>query len=372
MSPPLPGNEALESAIAASPDDPAPYGVYADWLIEQGHPFGEFIALQLARAERPKDSGLALREQEMLGANVVGWLGVPLWKLKRAGGLSYEWRYGFFKGVTFGAPTLSDVDAESAYAGLANCHLFRFARELDVHLHAGKGLGRGGHFDETVAAMARHGVPATLARLSFDVADYQISWSHLGDVTPLYPALQNLVELSLHVGTMDLGPWVDLPRLERLAILTGGLGREAFEAVLASPFPELHSLSLGFGSADYGCRCTIDDVRRLLERATLPKLRHLGLRNAEFQDAIVDELARSPRLATLRTLDVSMGTMGDVGAQVLLEQAPAFAHLESIDVSENFITPPVAERLRATFRERILVAPQRSDGGHGRYCLVAE
>src|SRR5262245_11729153 len=36
---------ALEAQCRASPDDPAPWAVYADWLIERGDPRGEIAAL---------------------------------------------------------------------------------------------------------------------------------------------------------------------------------------------------------------------------------------------------------------------------------------------------------------------------------------
>ena len=39
--------EQLEAALIANPDDLATHGAYADWLLEQGDPRGEFIGVQI-------------------------------------------------------------------------------------------------------------------------------------------------------------------------------------------------------------------------------------------------------------------------------------------------------------------------------------
>ena len=44
--------EDLLAAVYEDPASDAPRAVYADWLLDQGHPLGEFIQLQLARAKR--------------------------------------------------------------------------------------------------------------------------------------------------------------------------------------------------------------------------------------------------------------------------------------------------------------------------------
>lgn len=53
----------LLEAIVAAPDDDAPALVYADWLIERGHPRGELITLQCAATPDPNKQNLLLRAQ---------------------------------------------------------------------------------------------------------------------------------------------------------------------------------------------------------------------------------------------------------------------------------------------------------------------
>src|SRR5439155_8866685 len=65
--------EAFESALRDNPDDLAGWCAYADYLVEQGVPRGEFMQVQLALEEeaRPKKerAALALREAELLIAH---------------------------------------------------------------------------------------------------------------------------------------------------------------------------------------------------------------------------------------------------------------------------------------------------------------
>ncbi len=58
----------LLAAIRAEPHDDRPRAIYADWLQERGDPYGEFIALQLAR------NGTK-REQQLVRKHGKAWMG---------------------------------------------------------------------------------------------------------------------------------------------------------------------------------------------------------------------------------------------------------------------------------------------------------
>lgn len=64
----------LRDEIYAAPDDDGPRSIYADWLIERGDPYGTFIALQLARAQRREPSP-SDEEQALLDAQWRDWFG---------------------------------------------------------------------------------------------------------------------------------------------------------------------------------------------------------------------------------------------------------------------------------------------------------
>ena len=54
-------NSDLEALIAKSPEDAGHYGVYADWLIQQGDARGELINTQLKRETMPDSAELTDR-----------------------------------------------------------------------------------------------------------------------------------------------------------------------------------------------------------------------------------------------------------------------------------------------------------------------
>jgi hypothetical protein len=68
-------------------------------------------------------------------------------------------------------------------------------------------------------------------------------------------------------------------------------------------------------------------------------LRHLGLVNTMLTNDLIARLARSAILSQLQSLDLSRGTMTRRGADALFAHARAFAHLESIDLGDNHLTP---------------------------------
>ncbi len=64
------------AAVYAAPDDDGPRGVYADWLVGRGDPRGEFIALQLSKAD--KSPRALARERSLERKHRASWLG-PVW-----------------------------------------------------------------------------------------------------------------------------------------------------------------------------------------------------------------------------------------------------------------------------------------------------
>src|SRR5262249_15137221 len=76
---PPPIQRALEEALVADPDDPAPHAAYADCLTEAGDPRGEFIQVQLSLEDAGHSARerkeLQKREQTLLAAHVREWLG---------------------------------------------------------------------------------------------------------------------------------------------------------------------------------------------------------------------------------------------------------------------------------------------------------
>src|SRR5882724_8904792 len=87
----------LEAEIEKSPDDPAGYAVYGDYLATQGDPRGELIALQDSVRRTPGDKKLDKALAEHLEAHRAALLG-PLAALDKDQA-SYVWQYGFLRDV---------------------------------------------------------------------------------------------------------------------------------------------------------------------------------------------------------------------------------------------------------------------------------
>lgn len=85
--------EDLLAAVLADPADDALRQVYADRLIEIGDPRGELINLQYARLAGRLSEADAGREQELLAAHAIHWLG-PLGVVVRQG---FEIEKGFLR-----------------------------------------------------------------------------------------------------------------------------------------------------------------------------------------------------------------------------------------------------------------------------------
>ncbi|MFO7567892.1 MAG: hypothetical protein R6X02_34950 [Enhygromyxa sp.] len=219
----------------------------------------------------------------------------------------------------------------------------------------------GGGLEDVALDIISGGVLGALERLfigDFGPEQQEISWVEIGDVSPLYPFTPALQSLRLRGAAIELG-WLEHPTLAQLEIETGGLPRDSVVSVATAVLPSLAYLELWFGRVDYGGTTDIAALRPIFSSATLPKLRHLGLQNSEMQDQIAVELAGSPLLAQVESLDLSMGTMREPGAQAILDNAGFFEHLLALNLEDNYIPAELCERLRASFGHAVECARQR-------------
>ncbi|MER8000033.1 STM4015 family protein [Streptomyces sp. NPDC095613] len=233
---------------------------------------------------------------------------------------------------------------------------------------------------ETLVA-ARDRLPALRAVFLGDVTfdECEISWMHQTQVAPLLEAFPELTEFGLR-GGQDLGfSPVRHERLRSLTIETGGLDAEVVRSVGASDLPALEHLDLWLGVSWYGGTTEVADLAPFLSGERFPRLRHLALRNSEIQDRIANALAGAPVVAGLEVLDLSMGTLGDEGAEALLTGQP-LTHLKKLDLHHHFLSEAMRERLTTTLGaagvevdiSEAETADGDSDGVEGRYTAVSE
>ena len=81
-----PTRAALEATLAADPDDPVRHAAYADLLLEEGDPRGEFVRLQLALEdpELPADRRAAMQQAAdgLMNQHEAEWLGRLGWYVR--------------------------------------------------------------------------------------------------------------------------------------------------------------------------------------------------------------------------------------------------------------------------------------------------
>lgn len=173
----------------------------------------------------------------------------------------------------------------------------------------------------------------------------EISWIHQTDLGPLLNALPSLEEVVVR-GANDLRfTGLKHPNLRTIQVQSGGLNREALGDLLAADLPELRNLVLWLGVDDYGADWKIEDLKPLFDGALFPQLEHLGLMNSESEDEIAVAIASAPLLGRLKGLDLSMGTLSDVGGQTLLD-SPGVRGLQHLNLRHSYLSEAMAGKLR--------------------------
>ena len=286
------------------------------------------------------------------------------------------WKHGLIVAARVADPRwdFEGPDARSVLQAIVQSPLAMCLRDLTVGLLNFEGGG----LEHVAQDIVSGGELASLKHLfigDFQIDEQEISWVTLGDLSPLYPMTPRLQTLHLHGAGIMLG-CLRHPTLESLVIETGGLPRDTVVSVAAAQLPQLSRLEVWFGRPDYGGTTQIAALRPLFTTTTLPALRELGLRDSEMQDQIAIELAKSPLLAQLTRVDLSMGTMHGPGVEAILAAAPAFKQLESLDLEDNYIPRDLAKQLQATFGDVVKVGHQRTpdieDGEPFYYASVGE
>ncbi len=90
----------------------------------------------------------------------------------------------------------------------------------------------------------------------------------------------------------------------------------------------------------------------------------------ELADEIAQAIAKSPVLDRLETLDLSMGTLSDIGAEALLA-SPKIKQLKKLDLTHHYISAVNQARLSDLPLEVIIDDAQEGDPDD-RYVAVGE
>ncbi|MDJ0851951.1 MAG: STM4015 family protein [Myxococcota bacterium] len=205
--------------------------------------------------------------------------------------------------------------------------------------------------------------------------EQECSWIHQTDVTPLLTGFPNLaVFRSRGSEGLVLQP-VRHGSLQELAFESGGLPGELVRNVHASNLPSLRRLELWIGEDAYGRSTGVEDLRNLLRGDRFPALEHLALCNSEIAGETLALLCEVGPPDSVKTLDLSKGTLADEEARPLFAHAERFGRLERLDLSENFLSPAMVAELSASGLP-VVADDQREGDEDGaetyRYVVVGE
>lgn len=203
----------------------------------------------------------------------------------------------------------------------------------------------------------------------------EISWIIQSDMSPLLAAYPNLEVLQVRGGEGLAFNSLNHKHLKTLIVQTGGLNRNAIAQIFAGNLPALEHLELWLGSNYYGGDSSVEDLLPLLCGNLFPKLRYLGLCDSEYSDSIAKAIVQSSIIDRIKVLDLKLGTLGDEGAEALLN-CPAVNHLDILNVADNFLSDEMVERLKQLDIE-VIVDDQKDeedeeDEEDRRYCSVSE
>ncbi|XSG76975.1 STM4015 family protein [Herpetosiphon llansteffanensis] len=248
----------------------------------------------------------------------------------------------------FGDSTIADWDGKEAFAPIG--HPVRLHLEYDYTLKhttqtwedyfnawlatdepaqtTGLVIGRwwhdtldDGRLDSVLASIiaVRERLPLLKALFvgDFTYEEWEISWIIQGDYAPVlaaFPELEYLVirgDSELRFGVLQH------QKLKGLVIQSGGLAAQIVREIAAADLPALEHLELWLGADFYGGDSTVADLQPILQAEKSPNLEVLGLRDCEYADELAQVLVDAPILAQISMLDLSLGTLSDVGAEVL-------------------------------------------------------
>jgi uncharacterized protein (TIGR02996 family) len=282
-------NPELAAMCHAAPDDPAPWAVYADWLIAHGDARGELAALTVAN--EGTERSIALRHALFGGSSQLA---------DRVAITDY--RFGFPTEIAVHGQ--SGEDLARMVAGVLALPLFELLSSLRITMTSGHASDIAGIVD----AIADSQHAATLRDL-----DMLALYSR----PDAYP-LARLCELTGLVSLRCAKSPGDHAALRTLHL-------ERLSSDMTSQLPDL-------GLLEYGGMPMSSAILQLFSRTDLPALRHIRAVNTMVTADAIAIMAASPLLRQLSTLELQGQPLSPGAARQLADDAAAFRHLEQLVV----------------------------------------
>lgn len=317
-------SDALADVVAA-PEDDVPRMAYADLLVAEGDPRGEFIRVQCALAngdvEYLEKTELRERIASLLTAHGAAWM--------REAGLDpatpVEWRRGFIDTVTLTADEFAGELGDALFAR----EPVRHAKVKIVSLKLAKLVA---------------GAPHASRLLSLQVLGTLADSALLALLEGPWEALRGL-NLGSNVTPYSLPRLLQndrLASLERLSLTGSDLGGAWSEALADGC--ALFTLQTLFAA---GCALSDEDLAAIAGSSLLAQLTTLCITNNDYGRAGLKAIADSPNSATLRFVEID-GEKDGLEAWVNGQGLQSLARI-LISGSEWTTGKALASRLRKRF-----------------------
>ncbi len=355
--------EAFEKMIAEDPTKLENRAVYADWLIEQGDPRGEFIQIQLQledESRSPKErKSFQAQERKLLKTHSREWLG-ELAEFLQRDGVSSSFARGYLDSLQIGELNVSFARA------LAKAPEVWLLRRLEIEdatyqdedeYEPGDDVPEIDDYDKPgfypLARACYFGGLEVLSvgepsSLDADYFDCHLGGEGVADLIEKAPRLKELYLFCHNIDTDQLFASKTLTNLRLMHLFHGShyplsklAGNEAFSNLTHLA---IHPHAVEPGEAPY---LDVEDLEAIVNSPYLKKLTHLHFRLSNAGDAGCDIIARSDILGRLKILDLRSGVITDEGARILAG-CPQLKNLELLELAKNAITEDGLKALEAT------------------------
>lgn len=306
-----PVNLALEAQLKHGFDDPEPFLVYADWLLQREDPRGALIHAQ--------HRGIAKHEKAVLKEHAATL--IPPGFTKR-GDYTLTWKLGFLAAVRIG--NLANLDEQ--LATLLAHPSAALLRELVLDAADYRGA--------PVDVIARSGSQLRTVALGSGIREN--AWA-TGNIAGLF-ALPRLVDLEITGDRVYAGSSLAHPGLQRLVVVSRRDDPGTERTLVTLDAPALATFS-------FDCLDGIDPPPPQAF-AKLPALRSLTLTRTTNTRAWLEHILDAPCAKTLVELDLREGDFDDTGARWLASRRSALPALEVLDLSGNRVGPELEAFLR--------------------------
>jgi uncharacterized protein (TIGR02996 family) len=308
-------DDGFLAEIAAAPDEPAPYLIYADALMLRGDPRGDLISIQHALETAPPTiaADLRRRESEILERNLDAWLGLSPTDRTAC---TVRWRFGFVHAARI-------TDASALRALFAAPAVAQTLAEIRI----GQLPDDGDDDDWDSYQDVLDAVPWHPALRRLHVTDGDLRGLHVAAPVRIPEQAKQLDTLVVQSPQLQLA-WDATPvKLRALELRCPNLVAQPLLAI--REWPNLESLVVWTEDAA--------PILRLLSK--LPRLRHLGLCGSSRLD--MSQLVSHPIMKQLTSLDLRGGTL------TVTKPLQAIAAKVKLDVRFNLIGKEARTQLAA-------------------------